>query len=1349
MSKKLPFVKSDIPRDLRMFLDRVRELVSGSGADRLISLDDLTSAGLAGSDSSGSLVAPTQPFVASPPAPTNVTATAAIRNIIVAWDAPAYPGHAYAEVWGASTNSLAAAVLLGMTPGAIYVDETGPSTTRFYWARFVNTNDVKGPYNATSGTSATTGPEVDYLLDQLAGEITTAELSTSLNSRINLIDGPATTIGTIPNQLAFLQGQVDAITSYPDYDNATTYAAEDIVKYDGGLYKAISATTGNLPTNTTYWLKIGDYSSLADVVAAHTAEIATLTTDLGGEVTARETLATQMRGTYTGTDLASVTSGLIFSERTARTTADEGLATSISTVSATAAGKNRIFRQPTTPSSPQVNDIWVDTKISYAETYFEGEYSKVKNKQFQWDGASWLDITDIDIQENYALLVLEQTARATADDALAQEIVTLNAGVNANDVAIRAALQVETTARADEDEALAGLITTLDSQVNNPTTGLSATRATLVNDYSTTATVDGAIASSTTTLKAYTNTTASRTFRQNDAPTRRGVDEGTNIPLQTGDVWVDINDQNKIYQWDGTEWVYSPDGSIVESITNLGATLTNDYLTQTDTENAIAQSSTFLRAYADIQSKVFRTADTPTKRGVDPETSDDVPLEVGDVWYDTNDGNKLYLWSGAEWLYSPDADITNSVTAVDARVTTVETTQIGYCTIGGIASDDTNRADCQAAGGVWNVGIPLATAVKQVSVSDGADSATLEQRFTAQKTLNDGLKAEYTIKLDVNGNVSGYGIYGDDGGSEFVANVDRFAVTTPQSSIQLRADSTTYGVGAIARVAGADDRTLVCKVGGSTGASAPIIGGIGTMVTDGTLVWQVASRVPFAVQAVPTEINGQPVPAGVYVDAAYILNATVQNTQIADLAVDDSKIANLTVDKLIAGSIAADQFIQSSNYVPNVSGFRLDANGNAYLQNAVVRGTVYATDGQFVGEVIAEDSGGNKARMWSGNFEVYKQVPSVGLVLYKALSRVETGVGTNNVLVNIPGYFTAQPRVIVSPANMTLYDKNFANQNQAIQCEARDLVETSTGSMSWSFTPVATLSLAANTGQTVVNQTSGSLSTGWTSSQYTTPANTITITPNITLTSSRGTGTSGNFYRRTVRWRVEYLSGGGFVAGSWNTTALGDAAPATVTTNGTFSFPSSGTWVFRIVTEAFDSGGTFNTGTSFETVVDSISRTSAVTQTVGPFENATRTLDYTPSYTLPSGWTFVSVTYTYNYSYNIAYGGFNPPTASITGSGLFFTSGSGTSLVRSHTRSSNLLSFSVTAGFIPGSVGTPGAGSSASLTLNSVTGSVTRQRPLTNSTTAANSFSFNYYDFTLTAAQVLATGSLNWIAIGE
>lgn len=166
MSKKLPFVTSDIPRDLRTYLDRLRELVAGTGGDRLVSADELANAGLASVDAGGNLTAP-KPYLATPPAPTNVAASGAIQNILVTWNDPTYVGHAYAEVWGSSTDNLGQAVLLGLSPGSIYVDSTGPSTSRYYWVRFVNTENVTGPYNALSGVLGQTGSDVTYMLNTL------------------------------------------------------------------------------------------------------------------------------------------------------------------------------------------------------------------------------------------------------------------------------------------------------------------------------------------------------------------------------------------------------------------------------------------------------------------------------------------------------------------------------------------------------------------------------------------------------------------------------------------------------------------------------------------------------------------------------------------------------------------------------------------------------------------------------------------------------------------------------------------------------------------------------------------------------------------------------------------------------------------------------------------------------------------------------------------------------------------------------------------------------------------------------------------------------------------------------
>ena len=170
MSKRLPSITSDIPRDLRSFIDRLREMVSSNGNDRLLSVKELKDANVIGVDANGNVVSIAAETVVfgPPPAPTNVAAAPAIRNVIVTWDVPTYPTHAYAEVWGASTNDIGTAVLLGQTPGAVYTDALGPGATRYYWVRFVNTQFTAGAYNSIYGTSATTLPDLEHTMNVLA-----------------------------------------------------------------------------------------------------------------------------------------------------------------------------------------------------------------------------------------------------------------------------------------------------------------------------------------------------------------------------------------------------------------------------------------------------------------------------------------------------------------------------------------------------------------------------------------------------------------------------------------------------------------------------------------------------------------------------------------------------------------------------------------------------------------------------------------------------------------------------------------------------------------------------------------------------------------------------------------------------------------------------------------------------------------------------------------------------------------------------------------------------------------------------------------------------------------------------
>jgi hypothetical protein len=1021
MSKRLPFIVSDIPRDLRTFLDRIRELITGAGQERLVTARELADSGIATIDQSGNLTPSTSAtYYATPPAPTNVTATAATRNIIVEWDAPLYNGHAYAEIWRHTSDVIGSAVRVGMVPGSVFTDSVGPGATRYYWVRFVNVDSTPGAYNAVSGVSATTSTEVSYLLSTLTSQITSSQLASSLGSRIDLIDGPSTTVGTIPYQLSTLQGQIDDLNDTPTYDNGTTYAADDIVKYEGGLYKALQATTGNLPTNTTYWEKIGDYTSLADAVAAHSTDINTLTEDLGAEVDARTTLATQIRGSYTGSDLALVTSGLIYDEKVARSQIGTDLGTEVSDRQALAA-------------------------------QIRGSYT----------GSDLAAVTS-------GLIHSEREARVTA--------VT----------------------------AVASSVTSLSSQVNNVTTGLPATRALLLSDYYTGATVDSSITSAKTSLKAYADI-QSKVFRQTAAPTKRGVDPDTaaDLPLQAGDIWIDSDDANKNYAWSGSAWVattdtaafdawilatYSPDVTSLQTQVDAKA---ETWFQTSDPSTAWTDQPTRDKHNGDLwydtdaatkKLKRYRASDN-TWVDIDDQTAIDAAAAAadaqstadgkittfaqndaptaegeGDLWIDTNDSNKPYRWNGSAWVEVRDG----TIATVDARVTTVEQTKIGYATRNstGFAFDNSGaikyKTDVDAWNALypldqltWNVGLPFATAVKQVSVTDGqGNTAAIEQAFTTQKTVNDGLYAQYSVKIDNNGYVSGFGLSSTVVNaiptSQFMVRADRFSIINPAATSKsvtgvtfLSTPSrilwacTNHGlvVGdkiTFRNVTGIDPSytwTVYALFGSDFFYT--LREGATPIITPTSAVLKMS--VPFVVDS-----------GVVYVDTAMIKDATITNAKIANLAVDSAKIANATITggkianatieganikaSTITGSLIANSTItgglianstittaqvaetlQSTNY-DATNGWQINKAGTATFNQLSVRGVInggaftsydWPTTGTF-----GYHLGPNGLRMGNLNDGKYFQVTQDGNIAAPGLT-INNGVATFTGSLNV------------------------------------------------------------------------------------------------------------------------------------------------------------------------------------------------------------------------------------------------------------------------------------------------------------------------------------------------------------
>lgn len=119
------------------------------------------------------------------------------------------------------------------------------------------------------------------------------------------------------------------------------------------------------------------------------------------------------------------------------------------------------------------------------------------------------------------------------------------------------------------------------------------------------------------------------TFIQTSAPTASEV----------GDLWINTSSNQTMYRWNGVAWVQVQDQQIQSALTNA----------------ANAQST------ADTKIVTFIQATAPTAS------------ETGDLWMDTSNGNKLFRWNGATWVSVQDAAITTALTNAAAAQTTANT----------------------------------------------------------------------------------------------------------------------------------------------------------------------------------------------------------------------------------------------------------------------------------------------------------------------------------------------------------------------------------------------------------------------------------------------------------------------------------------------------------------------------------------------------------------------------------------------------------------------------------------------------------------------------------------------------
>lgn len=120
-----------------------------------------------------------------PPAPTGFSTGSGYAVITLFWGFPNYSNHSYTEIWRGTTDVLGDAQLLGTSGGRSFTDYAGSDATFYYWIRHVSTSNFTGPWNGAAGTLGNTTSNTAALLADLAGAITTSELATSLNTRLD------------------------------------------------------------------------------------------------------------------------------------------------------------------------------------------------------------------------------------------------------------------------------------------------------------------------------------------------------------------------------------------------------------------------------------------------------------------------------------------------------------------------------------------------------------------------------------------------------------------------------------------------------------------------------------------------------------------------------------------------------------------------------------------------------------------------------------------------------------------------------------------------------------------------------------------------------------------------------------------------------------------------------------------------------------------------------------------------------------------------------------------------------------------------------------------------------------
>lgn len=495
----LPKLPGDVSPELRRYLENLAEGIEvrlgrrGDQRDRAITLRELINSGLAvdlanrpfDPNLSGSDFTPTVDTsidTTVPPAPTGFVVTGAYSVIVMFWDRPNYRNHGQTEIWRHDANIVGDAQLVGVSSAISFIDPVGESSQYYYWARHVSDAGIAGPFHAVDGVFAETAPDIAYLLDLLTGSITESQLYDDLNSRINLIDGGVGLVGSVAYLLAQeadarsqeilaasqeLENLITSFTFAQDYDNTVTYNVGDLAVYSGFLYRAIATTTGNLPTNTTYWENIGEFTSLAEIVGNNSASIVQLNNVSASSTSANASALFGLQSTVNDSETGLLaTRATLFNDYYTAATTDSAISSATTGLASTTYVNNALGDYTTTANliANYYTKTDADSAIASATSGLAST-TYVNNALGDYT-------TTATLTTNYYTKTATDSAISSATTGLASTTYVNNA---LGDYTTTATLTTNYYTKTATDSAISSAVSTLSSQVGANSSAIQVT----------------------------------------------------------------------------------------------------------------------------------------------------------------------------------------------------------------------------------------------------------------------------------------------------------------------------------------------------------------------------------------------------------------------------------------------------------------------------------------------------------------------------------------------------------------------------------------------------------------------------------------------------------------------------------------------------------------------------------------------------------------------------------------------------------------------------------------------------------------------------------------------------------